>query len=87
MFHPSKVLCILSDVNIKKMKTEVNLLGRGKVASDAEGRLQPFQTRYKHMVETTGKGNPGKFHVNKGWLEKFRNHYNLQNSRLTGEEE
>ena len=38
-------------------------------------------------METTGKGNPEKFHASRGWLEKFRNRYRLLNSRLIGEEE
>lgn len=42
---------------------------------------------YMQLVETTGKGNPEKFHASKGWLEKFRNRYRLLNSRLIGEEE
>ncbi|XP_004411635.1 PREDICTED: tigger transposable element-derived protein 2-like [Odobenus rosmarus divergens] len=87
----SKVLCIPRDVNIEKMETELTFWVEDQTIGGRPLTLKAICSQakriYKQLVETTGNGNPDKFHASKGWFEKFRNRYSLRNSRLMGEEE
>ncbi|XP_034871826.1 tigger transposable element-derived protein 1-like [Mirounga leonina] len=87
----SKVLCVPRDVNIEKMETELTFWVEDQTIGGRPLTLKAICSQakriYKQLVETTGNGNPDKFHASKGWFEKFRNRYSLRNSRLMGEEE
>ncbi|KAF3821124.1 hypothetical protein GH733_011277 [Mirounga leonina] len=85
----SKVLCVPRDVNIEKMETELTFWVEDQTIGGRPLTLKAICSQakriYKQLVETTGNGNPDKFHASKGWFEKFRNRYSLRNSRANEE--
>ncbi|XP_038524438.1 tigger transposable element-derived protein 1-like isoform X5 [Canis lupus familiaris] len=87
----AKVLCVPRDANIEKMETALTFWVEDQTIGGRPLTLKAICSQakriYKQLVETTGKGNPDKFHASKGWFEKFRHRYSLRNSRLMGEEE
>ncbi|XP_053143783.1 tigger transposable element-derived protein 1-like [Hemicordylus capensis] len=84
-----KVSFMPRDPNIEKMEKALNIW-----MEDQAQKKVPLSTRmicvkarkiYRHLVESSGEGDPEKFQASKGWFENFKKRFSLHNVKLVGE--
>lgn len=71
----SKVLCVPWGISMEKMDTELTFWVEDQTIGGRHLTLKAICNQakriYQQLVETMGNGNQEKFHVSKGWFEKF----------------
>ncbi|XP_053145978.1 tigger transposable element-derived protein 1-like isoform X2 [Hemicordylus capensis] len=84
-----KVSYMPRDPNIEKTEKALNIW-----MEDQTQKKFPLSARmicnkarkiYRHLVESSGEGDPEKFQASKGWFENFKKRFSLHNVKLSGE--